>query len=106
MKYLKNVSTLKLDAEKCTGCGVCVEVCPRGVLERHNRKAIITDLDACIECGACQRNCAFGALSVEAGVGCAAALISAMIRGGEPVCDCGGTENETGKKVSKSAKVN
>jgi len=93
MNYLKNVSTLWIDREKCTGCGMCVEVCPRGVLEILDRKASITDLDACIECGACQRNCAFGALSVQAGVGCAQALINAMITGGEPNCDCGGKGN-------------
>jgi Fe-S-cluster-containing dehydrogenase component len=67
---------------------VCVEACPRGVLEIRDRKAVIADSDACIECGACQRNCAFGALSVHAGVGCAQALINALISGGEPVCDC------------------
>ena len=90
MNYLKNVSTLWLDPEKCTGCGVCAEVCPRAVLKVENRKATIVDLDACIECGACQRNCSFGALSVNAGVGCAQALVRAMITGGEPACDCGG----------------
>ena len=26
--YLKNVVTLQLDQEKCTGCGTCLEVCP------------------------------------------------------------------------------
>ena len=30
--YLKNVVTLQLDPEKCTGCGTCLEVCPRQVL--------------------------------------------------------------------------
>jgi ferredoxin len=91
VNYLKNVSTLRLDPQKCTGCGVCIEVCPRAVVTIKVRKAAITDLDACIECGACQRNCAFGALSVRAGVGCAQALINALITGGEPTCDCGGT---------------
>ena len=26
--YLKNVVTLEFDAEKCSGCGTCLEVCP------------------------------------------------------------------------------
>ena len=94
VNYLKNVSTLQLDPEKCTGCGICVEVCPRAVMTIKRRKAALVDHDACIECGACQRNCAFGALSVQAGVGCAQALIKALITKGEPVCDCGGTGNE------------
>jgi NAD-dependent dihydropyrimidine dehydrogenase PreA subunit len=97
MNYLKNVSTVRIDSEKCSGCGVCVEVCPRGVLVMNDRKASIAERDACMECGACQRNCAFNALTVNAGVGCAQALINAMITGGEPVCGCSGEEkNGTG----------
>jgi ferredoxin len=88
MKYLKNVVTLRLDKDKCTGCGQCVEVCPQSVFAINERKAEILDRDRCIECGACQRNCAFDAISVLSGVGCAQALFNAMIRGGEPVCDC------------------
>ncbi|MBN1130049.1 MAG: 4Fe-4S binding protein [Chitinispirillaceae bacterium] len=88
MNFLKNVATLKLDQEKCTGCAMCTRVCPRGVLEMRDRKAAVVLLDACIECGACMKNCAFGAITVATGVGCAAALINAMITGGEPTCDC------------------
>jgi NAD-dependent dihydropyrimidine dehydrogenase PreA subunit len=88
MRYLSNVSTLKLNADACTGCGQCVEVCPRGVFSMQDRKARILDRDLCIECGACQRNCQFNAVTVVSGVGCAQALFNAMITGGEPVCDC------------------
>ncbi len=89
LRYLANVATLRLDPDKCTGCGVCTEVCPQGVFAMESRKARIIDLDACMECGACALNCAFGALTVHAGVGCAAAVINGMLRGGEPNCDCG-----------------
>jgi len=51
-KYLKNVSTLKLDTDKCTGCRLCILVCPHAVFEMKNKKAAIRDLDACMECGA------------------------------------------------------
>ena len=93
MTYLKNVSTIKLTVEKCTGCGRCVEVCPAAVFEMHNKKAAITDKDRCIECGACANNCAFDALSVDAGVGCAAAMINGLIKygdAGKGTCDCTG----------------
>jgi len=88
MIYLKNVTTLELDPSKCTGCGVCMEVCPHQVFELQNRKAVIVNRDACMECGACSRNCAFDAITVQAGVGCAAAVYSGLIKGGEPTCGC------------------
>ena len=91
MKYLKNVVTLELDLSKCTGCGRCIEVCPREVLYLKDRKASIADRDLCIECGACANNCEYGAITVDAGVGCADAIITSMITGGEPVCDCSGS---------------
>ena len=85
--YLKNVVTLQLDLEKCTGCGTCLEVCPRQVLGLNGKKARIVNRDACMECGACALNCPFEALAVEAGVGCAAAVIkSALGRTGDSCC--------------------
>lgn len=88
VKYLADVTTLKYDAGKCAGCGRCVEVCPRAVFEMQDKRAVITDRDLCMECGACAKNCVFGALTVNAGVGCAAAIINGMITGGEPTCGC------------------
>lgn len=90
MKYLSDTATLSLITEKCTGCGICTEVCPHGVLVIEEKKAKITDRDKCMECGACMTNCAFGAIAVDKGVGCAAAIINSMIYGGEPSCDCSG----------------
>jgi NAD-dependent dihydropyrimidine dehydrogenase PreA subunit len=80
--------TLKLDASLCTGCGLCQEVCPHAVFSLENRKAKITSPGRCMECGACMRNCVPGAVKVETGVGCAAALISGALRGTEPTCGC------------------
>ncbi|MFA9453469.1 MAG: mercury methylation ferredoxin HgcB [Candidatus Aminicenantaceae bacterium] len=88
MKYLKNVVTLKYNSEKCTGCRRCIEVCPRTVFEMEDKKARITDKDRCIECGACANNCQYEALSVDAGVGCATAIIYGMLQGTEPDCSC------------------
>ena len=88
MKYLKNIAQLKLDRNKCTGCGNCTEVCPHSVFSISNGKAEITDIDLCMECSACQNNCPFNALSVRSGVGCATAVISGKLKGTEPACGC------------------
>jgi ferredoxin len=85
--YLRGVTTLRLDAEKCTGCGTCLEVCPHAVLAKQNGKVRIQDRDACMECGACSRNCPVEAITVKAGVGCAAAVINAALgRTGSSCC--------------------
>lgn len=89
LKYLKNVTTLTLDPSRCTGCGVCVTVCPHTVFRIEAKKAEILDRDACMECGACAGNCKSGAVSVKAGVGCASAVINSMIgKSGACECDC------------------
>jgi len=87
-RYFKNVVTLKLIDEKCTGCGICINVCPHNVLKVENKKAVIIDKDMCMECGACSKNCPFNAIEVKTGVGCAYAVIMGWLTGGEPTCDC------------------
>ena len=95
MKYLSIIASLEFFPELCAGCGMCLEVCPHGVFALENKKAIVLDKDRCRECGACVGNCAFGALSVDKGVGCASAVINSMIRGGEPSCDCRGKNKKS-----------
>jgi ferredoxin len=89
MKYLPATVTLSYRADLCTRCGRCSEVCPLGVFRPGPAAAEITDRDLCIECGACARNCPASAITVRAGVGCAAAVINGLLTGGEPVCGCG-----------------
>jgi NAD-dependent dihydropyrimidine dehydrogenase PreA subunit len=88
MRYLENVVTLKLDADKCTGCRMCTMVCPHEVFAIKDRRATIADLNACMECGACASNCPEGAITVKAGVGCASGVIKGLLLGTEPTCDC------------------
>ena len=89
MKYLHGVATLKLNAAKCTGCGMCLNVCPHAVFRRDNRTISIIDPDLCMECGACALNCPAEALTVKKGVGCAQAIRKGFLRGTEPECGCG-----------------
>ncbi len=91
-RYLKNVATLHLSAEKCIGCGRCAEVCPHRVFSINENKARVADKDSCMECGACAKNCPVNVITVDAGVGCAAAVIAGWLTGKEPSCGCSSGE--------------
>lgn len=41
---------------KCTGCGACMEGCPRKAIDLVDHKAHINQ-ELCAQCGACQRIC-------------------------------------------------
>jgi NAD-dependent dihydropyrimidine dehydrogenase PreA subunit len=77
--YLEN--TLVYDPALCNGCAMCVQVCPHAVFRMNGRTAILVNPQACMECGACMVNCIKGAIHVESGVGCAAAMIRAALTG-------------------------
>ena len=93
LQYLKNVVTLELNREKCTGCGMCLEVCPHHVFKADAGKVRIQNRDGCMECGACARNCPARAVTVEAGVGCAYAIIMGKLSGGAPCCGASDDNN-------------
>jgi NAD-dependent dihydropyrimidine dehydrogenase PreA subunit len=95
--YLKNVVTLQLDENKCTGCGMCLDVCPHEVFKMNGKHVLIQNRDACMECGACGQNCPVNAISVESGVGCAAAVINSML-GKEGECCCGPVDSGSNKE--------
>jgi len=101
--YLKNVVTLEMEREKCIGCGMCLIVCPQAVFSMNNSHAVIEDRDACMECGACAKNCPADALSVQAGVGCAAAVINSILGRKDSACCCVIEPGETGNVVPKSS---
>ncbi|RMF94463.1 MAG: 4Fe-4S dicluster domain-containing protein [Candidatus Schekmanbacteria bacterium] len=61
--------------EKCTGCKICVKVCPQAVIAMIDGKAQLTDYQSCMECGACELNCEFNAVRVTKGTGCLIAII-------------------------------
>jgi len=91
MKTRARVNTLTYRPKLCTNCGLCSQVCPQGVFLPGKNAARMVNRAACIECGACMLNCAPGAIQVQAGVGCAEAMIRAALTGGDTACgpDCG-----------------
>ncbi|NLE38933.1 MAG: 4Fe-4S binding protein [Pirellulaceae bacterium] len=54
----------QIDADKCTGCGECVESCPLDAIEMQDDKAVV-DEDVCGDCGACVDVCPSEAISIE-----------------------------------------
>ncbi|MHA1197311.1 MAG: DUF362 domain-containing protein [Promethearchaeota archaeon] len=46
---------IKVDIEKCVGCGTCVETCDK----------VVVDADQCVGCGRCIKVCPQGAISVD-----------------------------------------
>ena len=67
--------SLTLDKSKCTGCGICREICPREAIElkkiqkrdgnnaQHPTVNILEE--KCHYCGICEAICLFGALRIE-----------------------------------------
>jgi len=89
MRNMYAENTLRFDRDLCTGCGMCLDVCPHEVFARRDGAVDAVNRQACMECGACEANCAFGAVSVDSGVGCAAALmVQAVTRRKQPSCGC------------------
>jgi ferredoxin len=61
---------IAVDLERCTGCGVCEQVCPRNCfvvdadgLEAVRGKAAMPGSSRCVQCGACIVQCPSDALS-------------------------------------------
>ena len=88
LEYLKDVVTLEFDSGKCVGCGMCTLVCPQAVFCLDNGKVRIVDRNHCMECGACAKNCPNDAISVQVGVGCAAAVINTALGRKNSQCCC------------------
>ncbi len=64
---MSNREALKLNVIKsyCKGCGICVEFCPKSVLELENEKVIIARENDCIRCGQCELRCPDYAIYLE-----------------------------------------
>jgi len=56
---------VKIDEEKCNGCGLCVPNCPEGALQIIDGKARLVGELLCDGLGACLGQCPQGAITIE-----------------------------------------
>ena len=54
----------QIDAERCTGCGVCLRRCQVGALSEVDG-VVVVDPDRCIGCGLCATACSAGAAFLQ-----------------------------------------
>ena len=56
---------IRIDQEKCNGCGQCVTGCAEGAIQLVNGKAALVSETYCDGLGACIGECPVGALTIE-----------------------------------------
>ena len=56
---------VKIDTDKCQGCGECVDICPSEVLELTDEKATVKNPDECAGCESCVEVCEDGCITVS-----------------------------------------
>lgn len=54
-----------IDADKCNGCGACLQACPHGAINGEKKQPHSIDQEVCTKCGICADTCKFDAVSVN-----------------------------------------
>jgi Pyruvate/2-oxoacid:ferredoxin oxidoreductase delta subunit len=57
-----------IDADACTGCGICLEWCPTDAIALNEEGLAMRDESACFGCGVCARFCPEEAISLKEGL--------------------------------------
>ena len=62
----RDLFTYRVIVEKCTGCALCVKVCPSGAITGPRKEPHNLDPTKCIKCRACYDVCKFDAIAGDA----------------------------------------
>jgi 2-oxoglutarate ferredoxin oxidoreductase subunit delta len=60
----KKKPIIEVNQKWCKGCAICVEFCPRHVLEMKGVYPVVVNIDACTACGLCEVLCPDFAIEV------------------------------------------
>ena len=93
---------IKIDEEKCNGCGACAAACHEGAIQMVDGKAKLTREDYCDGLGDCLPACPTGAITFEEREAPAyneAAVLAAKKAAQKPLpCGCPGTNSKAIKR--------
>ena len=97
---------IKIDEEKCNGCGACAEACHEGAIKMIDGKAKLTREDYCDGLGDCLPACPTNAISFEEREAPAyneAAVLASKKQNTTLPCGCPGTQSKTIKREDTAA---
>lgn len=101
---------IKIDEEKCSGCGICAEACHEGAIGMVNGKAKLLREDYCDGLGDCLPACPTGAITFEEREAPAyneEAVLEAKRKKAEQKlpCGCPGTQSKTISRENNDAGI-
>ena len=101
---------IKIDEEKCNGCGACAAACHEGAIEMVNGKAHLTRENYCDGLGDCLPACPTGAITFEEREAPAydeAAVLASKAKKEKTLpCGCPGTQSKAIKRDDCSCSTN
>ena len=68
LEFVKEIADIEVDKELCSGCAVCVSLCPYEALsikEEKDHKVLVIDDTKCKRCGVCLTACPSGAITIK-----------------------------------------
>ncbi len=59
--------TVSINKELCTGCGVCIKLCPQQILylDKNTNTCAVSDQSRCDKLRGCERRCPTGAIKIN-----------------------------------------